>query len=208
MRSVALVLLLMVLLGSIACESAPPPGPGSPPPGDLAINATVLRGPGSPAPDRVERRGGRWLLLPDGSLRAEAWLDPDGPQPDHHRRPGVVRTLPEAEVAELWSLAGRLGLADPSRGQPAGNLRSIEPGVREIVQIIEFQGAGRAWAFVSRRPLASDSDPVLSAFIRALAERAWMPDEPAELAPAAAIRYDFGPDPYARYRPAPSGGAR
>lgn len=195
---------ICLLLGCTA--AVVPLGPGSEVPPDLAINATVIRGGSAPRADRVELRSGRWLLLPDGSLRATLEADPAAAPPDHRVRPGVVRRLRDAEVEEIWRLAGRLGLADPANATISAPPASIDAGPRELVELIEFAGQGRSWAFLSRRPAASGGDPVLGQMIRALAERAWMADRPPELEPGAAIRYDFGPDPYDRYR-TPAGAA-
>lgn len=203
-RPVVAILLAIAAALPAACVSAGGPlGVGSPLPPDLAINATVVRGESAANADRVELRNGRWLLLPDGSLRAlregEASPSASG-RPDHGVRPGEIRRLREIEVEELWRLAGRLGLADPRNATASAPPAALEAGPREIVQVVEFQGQGQSWAFVARRPAASGGDPVLGELIRALAERAWMADRPAELEPGAAIRYDFGPDPYARHR--------
>ncbi len=208
--SVSLLLAIASLLPLACVSSGGPLGVGSPLPPDLAINATVIRGESAAAADRVELRDGRWLLLPDGSLRAmrqgEGSPSPSG-RPDHGVRPGEIRRLRESESEELWRLAGRLGLADPRNANASAAPATLEAGPREIVQVVEFQAQGQSWAFVSRRPAASGGDPALGEIIRALAERAWMADRPAELEPGAAIRYDFGPDPYAPYRRQGSGAA-
>lgn len=192
------LLAVSISLALAACSNQPfRPDASSVPPA-LSINATVLRGEAAPAVLKVEERNGRWMLLPDGSLRAEA--PPSAERTDHGKRPGVVRSLRESEIAEMWSLAARLGLADPRAGDPVGNPRMLTPGPAELIQVIEFHAAGESWAFFARGPAESGGDRVLGDFIRALADRAWMADEPPELLPSAAIRYDFGPDPYERYR--------
>ena len=188
-----------VLVGGIAgCSSQPFRPDASKVPPALSINATVLRGEAAPSVLRVEERNGRWMLLPDGSLRAEAPTTAE--RTDHGKRPGVVRSLRESEIAEIWSLAARLGLADPTAGDPVGNPRMLTPGPAELIQVIEFHAAGESWAFFARGPAEAGGDRVLGDFIRAMADRSWMADEPPELLPAASIRYDFGPDPYERYR--------
>lgn len=195
--------LIVVAAATVACLSACTTAPFVPDaervPEEFSINATVLRGAAVAPVPRVEQRPGRWVLLPDGSLRASSTA-----QPDHGSRPGVVRHLQESEIAELWSLAVRLGIGDPAAGDPVGDARAITAGPTELVQIIEFHGGGKSWGFVARGPAADGGDKVLGTFLRALAERSWMEDRPAELDPAAAIRYDMGPDPYARYRGQPT----
>jgi hypothetical protein len=194
--------LVAIVAASVSCSTTPPaPDPGEVPEG-FSVNATVIRGAQAPPVPRVDERSGRWVLLPDGSLRAAA---PDAP--DHADRPGRARTLREAELAELWALAVRLGLADPRSADPVGNAALLEAGPGELVQIVEFgvadPSAGpRSWVFVHRGPAEAGGDEVLGTFLRALAERAWMADRPGDFGPPAAVRYDFGPDPYARYRTA------
>ncbi len=190
---------MLAVCGAIAACRGPTFVPdASTVPEAFSVNVTVLRGEAAGAVETVEERNGRWMLLPDGSLRAAGMANAEAT--DHGVRPGVVRTLREPEIAELWSLAARLGLADPNAGDPVGNPRTLEPGPGELIQVIEFHGGGMGWAFIARGPAEAGGDQVLGTFIRALADRAWMADAPPELAPAAAIRYDFGPDPYQRYR--------
>ncbi|MEY3023816.1 MAG: hypothetical protein RJA16_642 [Planctomycetota bacterium] len=192
--------------GLVACSSQPFRPDASTVPPALSINATVLRGEAAPPVLKVEERNGRWMLLPDGSLRAEAPATAE--RTDHGKRPGVVRSLRVSEIEEIWSLAARLGLADPVAGDPVGNPRMLTAGPAELIQVVEFHAAGESWAFIARGPAEAGGDRVLGDFIRALADRSWMADEPPELLPAAAIRYDFGPDPYERYRGAASAPTR
>lgn len=201
------ILALLTLAGGVTgCSNQPFRPDASAVPPALSINASVLRGEAAAPVLKVEERNGRWMLLPDGSLRAEAPKAAE--QTDHGKRPGVVRSLRESEIAEIWSLAARLGLADPLAGDPVGNPRMLTPGPAELIQVIEFHAAGESWAFIARGPAEAGGDRVLGDFIRALADRAWMADEPPELLPSAAIRYDFGPDPYERYRGAAATPAR
>jgi len=174
-------------------------------PEGFSVNATVIRGEQAPPVPRVDERSGRWVLLPDGALRAST--PAAGAMPDHADRPGRARTLRDREVAELWALAVRLGLADPRSADPVGNAALLEAGPGELLQIVEFGVADpetgpRSWTFVHRGPAEAGGDEVLGTFLRALAERAWMADRPGDFDPPAAIRYDFGPDPHARYRTA------
>ncbi|MGA1018665.1 MAG: hypothetical protein ACO3YY_11870 [Phycisphaerales bacterium] len=201
-RSVSATVLAAALLAGVsaACRGTPTVPDAAKVPEGFSVNATVIRGRQAPAVPRVEERSGRWVLLPDGSLRAAAATDPD-----HADRPGRARTLRESEVAELWALAVRLGLADPVAADPVGNASLLEAGPGELVQIVEFAVADpttgpQAWTFVHRGPADAGGDRVLGIFVRALAERAWMADRPGDFEPPAAIRYDFGPDPHARYR--------
>lgn len=182
------------------CTTAPYSPDASRVPEGFSVNATVVRGAQAPPVPKVQERSGRWVLLPDGSLRAAAVETPD-----HADRPGRARTLRESEVEELWALAVRLGLADPGTSDPVGNAALLEAGPAEILQIVEFgvadpETGARSWVFVHRGPAESGGDAVLGTFVRALAERAWMADRPGDFDPPAAIRYDFGPDPHARYR--------
>lgn len=193
-----------LLLASLvaACGGTPPALDAARVPEGLSVNATVIRGERTPRVPRVDERSARWVLLPDGSLRAS-----ESDDPDHGERPGRARTLRDREVAELWALAVRLGLADPGNGDPIGNPALLEAGPGELLQIVEFGTADRSsgprsWTFVHRGPAEAGGDRVLGTFIRALAERAWMADRPGDFDPPAVIRYDFGPDPHDRYRTA------
>ncbi|MGA0174400.1 MAG: hypothetical protein ACO3NL_12260 [Phycisphaerales bacterium] len=198
LRRITLAIAVALSAGAAACSSQPFRPDASTVPPALSINATVLRGEAAATVTRVEERNGRWMLLPDGSLRSESAGSAE--RTDHGKRPGVVRALRESEIEEIWSLAARLGLADPVAGDPVGNPRMLTPGPAELIQVVEFHAAGESWAFIARGPAESGGDRILGDFIRALADRAWMADEPPELLPTAAIRYDFGPDPYERYR--------
>lgn len=187
-------------------------------PQDVIIAAAVVVGDKLAHQMRMERadwpvhlRNSRAIILPDGTLRAEV-----GPSLSVDDRPGVTRHLRQPQLARLWDRVGRLGLGDPSSGNLEGNPVLITPGPWEIVWILEFQRDGRDWIVVDRVDLAGgpiDADRVASmeradvrAMFRALAALAWASDEVSDDAVRYPERYDFGPDPWARYRPTAADG--
>ncbi|MFO0874473.1 MAG: hypothetical protein U0575_10940 [Phycisphaerales bacterium] len=197
-----------------ACE-----GPGPPVgraddvvPPDLTIDVIVLVGPPSPAPpsadattsqpaaplDLVQRRQGRYILFPDGTLHADV-----GRTLRADVRPGTTRRLTTEQVQSIWGAARRLGLASPEDGTPPGNDALVVAAPDQIVHIVTFQADGQSWRVVRRGAADGLLDPATTPFIRELAALAWISDDPPAARHPAVVRYDFGPDPYAMYRPPP-----
>ena len=142
-------------------------------------------------------------------------------------RPGITRQLRRSQLAALWRDLEALGLGEPDAGNHLGNPSLLKPSRREIVQVIELQREGRDWTIVHRfevpEPTPTDSDesssddegssrptevdaavaaedPRIRAAIRRIAALAWASDLPPDSVPRFPERYDFGPDPWARYR--------
>lgn len=162
-------------------------------PDDFAVDATVLAGPGTPDSTRAEDQQAKYIVLPDGSLHADAseFLDIS-------TRPGRVRFLYEEQVQWLWASCGRTGFLreEDANGPPNPDLLRARRGERLVV--LTFRADGRTWTFVRRSSGTEQMDPAAARLVRALAMLAWMPDLRAEeLAPE---RFDYGPDPYALYR--------
>lgn len=208
LRSIAVVL----LLNSWGCTSSPRMDPVVGPPADFVLDATILVG------RDVQKRAAnssmtRWpahlrpwrlMVLPDGSLRADT-----GASIDVRTRPGVTRRLYKEQVETLWSALGDLGLADPKSertGMKSGNpaLERVQPD--EVLQILSVSGDGQSWTFTCRfTPDADGSgvqgeDPQLRAMLRRLLALAWATDLRPEQRFSAPERYDFGDDPWSRYR--------
>lgn len=206
-------LVLAGLLMLVGCASPQPATDGVPEDGVIA--AGVIVGPGlareiqrHPEDWPVQLRPGRAIILADGSLRADV-----GPSIDLGDRPGVTRHLRRPQLAALWRDLDALGLGDPSAGNHLGNPTLLVPGRREVVQVLECRRDGRDWTIVHRFEVpeaASDAtevtsaeaeeDPRMRAAIRRIAALAWASDLPPDSVPRYPERYDFGPDPWARYR--------
>lgn len=185
----------------LACCASPPPRTdvADVAPGDLTIDVTVLAGRGAERLDRVERRQGRYILFPSGGLHADV-----GRTIDAEVRPGLSRQLERQQIAQIWLVARETGLAIPENGEPAGNDAMIAAPPGQIVHIVSFVGDDRAWRFVRMAAATGEQDPSTTRLIRELAALAWIPDDPAAALRPAVVRYDFGPDPYAMYRPPPT----
>jgi hypothetical protein len=207
MRCVILaVLVLAALAGVLPGCAAPPSASGDPlaaAPEDFALEVilrcdrkmpTAAQAPPAPPAPQVHQRPGRFIFLPDGSLHYAASGRPDGPEPERKRM------LSRRQVAELWSLAHQLGLADPEAGQEPINLDLIQPPPGGMVCLIAVTGHDRRWMFIDAAAAGEAPNPASVAIVRHLAELAWVSDEPEGRVMIIPRRYDFGPDPYARYR--------
>ncbi len=220
----------IAVVTAAGCSSPPPVSDGVPE--DSVVAAGVVVGPDiareirrRPQDWPVELRPGRAIILADGSLRADV-----GPSVGLDDRPGITRQLRRSQLAGLWRDLDSLGLGAPSAGNHLGNPTLLTPSPREIVQVIELQRDGRDWTIVHRFEVpeappteSSDAsrdagdateasvvataeareDPRMRAAIRRIAALAWASDLPPDSVPRYPERYDFGPDPWARYR-APS----
>jgi hypothetical protein len=154
---------------------------------------------GAPAALQPHQRCGRYVVFPDGSLHSS------NDQEVMARRgsdflPGLTRRLTHAQMAQLWGLALRLGLADPARGVPPMNVSHVRPQPDQVVYLLTLTAADRRWTLVESVTPRSGPETAAATFTRAIGELAWVTDEPADRPPAPVRRYDFGPDPYARYR--------
>lgn len=197
------------------CAGSPPPASDGVPE-DGVIAAGVVVGSGlvreiqrHPEEWPVHLRPGRAIILADGSLRADV-----GPTLDLGDRPGISRHLRRSQLAGLWRELDALGLGDPAAGNFQGNPTLLRPGRREVLQVLECRRDGRDWIVVQRfevpevpdaderasGPITLQEDPRLRAAIRRIAALAWAADLPPDGVPRYPERYDFGPDPWARYR--------
>lgn len=165
-------------------------------PTDFAIELTILTGPETFASNEVQLRQSRYVMFADGSLyqgddverlRGADWLPP------------LTRVLTRRQVAEIWSLAQQLGLTNPDNPTVEANFKLVQTAPDGVMYLTAITGWGERWTFV--RPSSFDSpDPAMTHLARALAKLAWSSDQPASAAMIMPKRYDFGPDPYARYR--------
>jgi hypothetical protein len=165
-------------------------------PEDFSLDVTVLTGSGAEIYPQAHLRQSRFVLMPNGSLhfgvdadrtRGSNWL------------PDVVRTLDRRQVQEVWSLARQLGLTDPGRGDGRVNFDLVKAPPEHVVYLAAFTGDDEAWSFI-RSGTAAHPDPALTSLTRLLARLSWASDVEAQAAAVMPTRYNFGPDPYARYR--------
>lgn len=213
-------LALLIPLGLGSC-SAPPVG-SQELSEDGIIAAAVVVGPelghlieAVPSNWPVEVRPGRAIILADGSLRADV-----GPSVGVDDRPGITRHLRRPQLVSLWRRLDELGLGSEDAGNFTGNPKLIEVGDREVVQILQLRRADRDWIVLDRftvpeteaetdeepsirrrfEPDLSGENSRMRAAIRAIAALAWASDLPPDDTVRFPERYDFGPDPWARYR--------
>ena len=165
-------------------------------PTDFAIELTILTGPQTFASNEVQLRQSRYVMFADGSLyqgddverlKGADWLPP------------LTRMLTRRQVAEIWALAQQLGMTNPDNPTAEANFKLIQAEPDGVTYLTAITGWGERWTFV--RPSSFDSpDPAMTQLARALAKLAWASDQGASNAMIMPKRYDFGPDPYARYR--------
>ncbi len=194
--AVVIALALPALLTS-GCSTPPQTSldPLATAPEDFSIDLTILCG--KDADDRPEAhlRPGRFVVFADGSLHY-GWEKGRGP----NWLPGWTRTLNRRQVAELWSLAQQIGFTDRTWAIDPVNFSLIEPPRDGLVYLIGFSGAEERWAFIRPASGAAPPDPASVTLVRRLADLAWATDLPEERIRVVPLRYDMGPDPYARYR--------
>ena len=193
--------LLLVCLGvSGGCASRPGDGPvvissqGDPlagVPADFEVQIRVMVGRKCPDQNLLQRREVSMLLLPDGSLHAAT-----GNAVVPGSRPGLARTLYQDQVVEFWALLGRLDLLDDG-ALPIGPVR--QPGAMEIVYVVEITANNTRRRIIDRL-VKDETNAALVTVIRSLGGLAWLRDEPPPANLIEPLRYDFGPDPWARYR--------
>ena len=212
-------IMLILLLSSWGCHAPPTLSPSGGPPPDFVLDATILVGSelhseafrGTVDLWPAHLRPWRAIVLPDGSLRADS-----GSEIDVRHRPGITRRLYREQIETLWQVLHSLGLANPDArrgGMVKGNPALLSVDSNEILQILTIAAGGRTWTFSCRfTPTMDDQgqldphteahgeDPQLRAMLRRLLALAWATDLPPEQRFAAPERYDFGPDPWKRYR--------
>jgi hypothetical protein len=191
-------------------------------PDDLIIDVTVLPGRQLIAPDGLRAERSKFIVFPDGSLHADA-----GRSIGFLTRPGRVRTLSVEQLADLWLVLQQTGFAPAAADEEArfgGNPALLSPGAKEILTIVRVATAGQTSTWIRRTPgLAppppKDATPAQLAaaesaaeaaladssirVVRVLAGLAWRSELPPGDLAVLPIRYDYGPDPFAIFRPVP-----
>jgi len=166
-------------------------------PADFSLDLTVWAdGAGTTAgqtgPD-PHLRAGRFILFCDGSLHWSGRVE----NPDDEMPP-LRRILRRADMAALWTLIRQLGMDDVTNSTPAVNVRLVEPPPGEVMYLAVLTGDGQRWAFQRHASSQDQPDPAMTSLVGRLSELAW--GDLVDVVPTAPRRYDFGPDPYARYR--------
>ena len=205
------ILLTLALAGCAGDPAAAPPAtarerlPRSP--SDFALDITVLPGKkldalvGDDAPGGIEIVRSKYLVLADGSLRAEA-----GEGVQYLTRPGRVRLLTMEEVADLWEDLERNGFAGPRGDLYLGNPALLVPRPDEVLTIVTVTSSGFTRSILDRHvpaPDAVDGTPPgpVGELVREVASLAWFGgDAPGAIA-IEPVRVDLGPNPYAAFLP-------
>lgn len=164
-------------------------------PADFSVDLTILVGQGVADDIRSEPhlRSSRFIVFPDGRFhygvdpkRTAAW------------QPPPVRTLDSQTMQNLWRDVLALGLADPALSREPENFKTVVAESGQIVYLLALTGESERWAVV-HRTRADSPPPQMVQFVNRLAELAWVESYTEALRPLPA-RYDFGPDPYERFR--------
>ena len=186
---------ILILLGG--CTAAPEYAvdPLSGAPADFTIDLTILRITDDEQTLPVHLRPSRFVLFPDGSLhfgldvdRGVDWL------------PMQLRALSRAQVAGLWADLLQLGFADQDQSDPLTNWKFLEPHADQIVYLLALTGHGERWGFQRKLDVDGPPDSAIGSLARHMAHLAWASDLPPQRSPIIPRRYDFGDDPYQRYR--------
>lgn len=178
-------------------------------PGDLTVDLTIL--PGRDLRERSEAHvvQSKYILFPDGSLHGDR-----GRSMAYLVRPARVRVVSREVMSDLWLLLRQSGfepVASPAPGaaEPfTGNPSLLAPTAGEVLSILSVRANGTSSTFLRRGAPAIDGaaetmDASMTRVARAVARLAWATDEPSFDTYVQPLRYDFGPDPYAPYRPKP-----
>ncbi len=201
----ALGLALAVTLLVVGCftPTATNQDPFGGAPDDFSLDVTVLAKPAATADvDSLSKgeahlRPSRYILFADGSLRY-------GPDPEGKLGvdwvPPLTRILSRRQTTEVWTLAQQLGLTDAAPADPIVNFRFVKAQVGERVYLVAFTGSEQRWNFVRRGAVEDPADPAIGQLVRRLARLAWVDESPDSESRIMPKRYDFGPDPYSRYR--------
>ncbi|TVQ54279.1 MAG: hypothetical protein EA377_06075 [Phycisphaerales bacterium] len=191
------VLLLTVL--SFGCATAPPAANADPfaaAPEDFSLDLTVLVGRGVAAEDRIgTNRPMRIVLFADGALHAEFDRAMNA-----NTVPGYVRTLSRGQMASLWTELRQLGFAEPAAADPTINFTTVEARRNDVVTLLAMTGDESRWIFTRSRSYDEESEGAFRTLTDRLAALAWAPPAVTGRRMIQPERYDFGHDPYERYR--------
>ncbi len=161
-------------------------------PADFSLDLTVWVDAATPGAD-TQVRPGRFILFCDGSLHWSGRVeDPEDEMPP------LRRILRRADMAALWTLIRQLGMDDATKATPAVNIRLVEPPPGEVLYLAALTADGRRWVFQRNASARDQPDPAMTSLAERLSELAWA--DLVDVVPVTPRRYEFGADPYARYR--------
>jgi hypothetical protein len=192
-----MMMLAWAWLGSCAAQRVASVDPLGDVPEDFGVEISIMVDPPDVAAD-ASLQPSRYVLMSDGLLYYG--FDEVGGQPGRIWMPPPVRVLTRAQVAEVWSLARQLGFADANAGDAPSNFRLVDPPQNEALYLMRLSSHERRWDFIQRMPVEQVPQSAMHVFVRHLAQLAWVDERPPQERPVAPKRYDFGPDPYERYR--------
>lgn len=188
-------LAILIILGG--CSAAPQYAvdPLSGTPSDFTVDLTILRVTDGQQTLPVHLRPSRFVLFPDGSLHF-------GLEEDRgvDSLPMQLRVLSRLQVAGVWADVQQLGFADQAQTDPLTNWKLLEPRPDQVVYLLALTGHGERWGFQRMLDVNGPSDSAIGSFARHLAQLAWVNDRPPQRSAIIPRRYDFGDDPYQRYR--------
>lgn len=136
----------------------------------------------------------RILLFPGGLLHAET----NGVHQATYLPP-LVRRLNTRQIAETWSLLRQLGFAAPQSADTYINPRLIDYPAQGARYVLNLRAGHERWMY-HRDVEPNAENPALQRLATYLSELAWLSPETAATMTIAPRNYDFGSDPYARYR--------
>ncbi len=167
-------------------------------PSDFSIELAVEVGRGVEVSPRAEERAAAYILLPDGSLHAEAEI-----AKLKGKRPARVRRLSREQESDLWRLVVDGGFGSSANSDSRGNVWTETPSAGSILVKVRIAANGERWCFLRQYAPATDDERALRRLTRALARLAWMSDEPLAETAEFPVRYDLGADPYAAMQAQP-----
>ncbi len=198
MRWIAILSTLTVVCATAGCARGPivSGDPLGAAPSDFALELTILADAKSAANGAAHLRQSRYVLFPDGSLhhgedlsraRSADWLPP------------LTRVLTRRQVTKLWMIAQEHGFADSANSPGAFNFNLVAAPPEGVAYLLAISGWGERWGF-ERSGSTSEPDAGMTALSRELAQLSWTSDQPRTSVRVLPRRYNFGPDPYARFR--------
>jgi hypothetical protein len=164
-------------------------------PPDFTVDLAVLSDEPKSALKPVHERSARYVLTAEGVLRAS--FGDDLTPADF---PPYTRTLTRDQLNAVWNIVAELRLDVPREGDAVGNVMLVERQRGSVTWLAAVTADGREAVARDVAPIGEAPDPALRTLTRTLAALAFASDAPDYSRMIVPIRYDFGPDPYARYR--------
>ena len=201
----AIALMIVMHVASCAAPVSTNDDPLGIAPADFYIDATVFASLGSRSPDAAKAiqnaaphlRPARYVLFADGTLRQA--FDATGAK-GANWLPPITRMLTREQTAEVWALAHQLGLTRVESGDPLIDPALVKADAGQRVIYLDFRGNGKRWNFIRQAPLDQAPDAAVVKLIQHLVELSWADVAAPSDTTLVPKRYDFGPDPYQRYR--------